>query len=203
MKMGQKPVKRWALRSGCAVMLLWLSACSSTRLDAPAPVEERRPGGGAAAAASAASAGGGVKGDQSQGLSETRVAPVDLGAQAASGAAAADAQARAQRVVYFDFDSLSVKEEYRGVVEANARYLNADRKRRMLVEGHTDDRGGREYNLALGQKRAESVVRALMLLGPKESQLEAVSYGEERPAVAGSGDAAWAKNRRAELKDNP
>lgn len=203
MKMGQKPVKRWALRTGCAVMLLWLSACSSTRLDAPAPVEERRPGGGAAAAASAASAGGGVKGDQSQGLSETRVAPVDLGAQAASGSAAADAQARAQRVVYFDFDSFSVKEEYRGVVEANARYLNADRKRRMLVEGHTDDRGGREYNLALGQKRAESVVRALMLLGPKESQLEAVSYGEERPAVAGSGDAAWAKNRRAELKDNP
>jgi len=203
MKLGQKPVRRWALRAGGAVLLVWLSACSTTRLDAPAPVEDRRPGSSAAAAASAASGSAGLKGDSAQGVSETRVAPVDLGAQGSAGSSAADAQARAQRVVYFDFDSFSVKEEYRGVVEANARYLNADRKRRMLVEGHTDDRGGREYNLALGQKRAESVVRAMMLLGPKEVQLEAVSYGEERPAVAGNGEAAWAKNRRAELKDNP
>jgi peptidoglycan-associated lipoprotein len=71
------------------------------------------------------------------------------------------------------------------------------------VEGHTDERGGREYNLALGQKRAEAVARSLTLLGAADAQLEAVSFGEERPAVQGSDEAAWAKNRRAELKDRP
>jgi peptidoglycan-associated lipoprotein len=71
----------------------------------------------------------------------------------------------------------------------------------MVVEGHTDERGGREYNLALGQKRAEAVVRSLTLLGVGGQQLEAVSFGEERPAVQGSDEAAWARNRRAELKD--
>jgi len=87
------------------------------------------------------------------------------------------------------------------VVDFAARYLNADRQRRVLVEGHTDDRGGREYNLALGQKRADAVVRALQLLGAQDAQMEAVSYGEERPAAPGSSEAAWAKSRRAELKD--
>lgn len=204
-----EPAQRLVLRAGCVVMLLGLAACSTTRLDAPAPVEDRLAGAGRAAAAAAAPASAtGAKGDAAQAVSETRVAPVDLGAQggngsAGAGSASVDALARAQRVIYFDFDSFSVKEEYRGVVEANARYLNADRKRRLLVEGHTDDRGGREYNLALGQKRAEAVLRSLLLLGPKEAQLEAVSYGEERPALAGSGEAVWAKNRRAELKDNP
>jgi peptidoglycan-associated lipoprotein len=79
--------------------------------------------------------------------------------------------------------------------------LNANRSRKMIVEGHTDERGGREYNLALGQKRAEAVVRSLTLLGAGDAQLEAVSFGEERPAAQGSDEAAWAKNRRAELKD--
>ena len=73
----------------------------------------------------------------------------------------------------------------------------------MTVEGHTDERGGREYNLALGQKRAEAVVRSLTLLGATDSQLEAVSFGKERPSVTGSDESAWARNRRAELKDKP
>jgi peptidoglycan-associated lipoprotein len=71
----------------------------------------------------------------------------------------------------------------------------------MVIEGHTDERGGREYNLALGQKRAEAVLRALVMLGAADNQLEAVSFGKERPAVQGSDEAAWAQNRRAELKD--
>ena len=71
----------------------------------------------------------------------------------------------------------------------------------MVVEGHTDERGGREYNLALGQKRAEAVAKSLTLLGVPESRIEAVSFGEERPAVAGSDESAWSRNRRAELKD--
>lgn len=107
------------------------------------------------------------------------------------------------RIVYFDFDSYVVRDDGRAVVEAHARLLNANRTRKMTVEGHTDERGGREYNLALGQKRAEAVVRSLTLLGATEVQLEAVSFGEERPAVQGSDEGAWAKNRRAELKDRP
>jgi peptidoglycan-associated lipoprotein len=104
-------------------------------------------------------------------------------------------------VVYFDFDSFVIKDEYRSVVEGQAKLLQANRQRLVQIEGHTDERGGREYNLALGQKRAEAVQRALVLLGVGDKQLEAVSYGEERPADPGHDEAAWAKNRRAEVKD--
>jgi peptidoglycan-associated lipoprotein len=107
------------------------------------------------------------------------------------------------RVVYFDFDSFVVREDARPVIEGHARLLTTDRERRLVVEGHTDERGGREYNLALGQKRAEAVARSLVLLGAGENQLEAVSFGEERPAVLGSDETAWSQNRRAELKDRP
>ena len=111
------------------------------------------------------------------------------------------ANAGVGKVVYFDFDSFVVKDEYRNVIEANAKALNANKAKKIQIEGHTDERGGREYNLALGQKRAEAVQKSLTLLGVAESQLESVSYGKERPAVTGSDEAAWAKNRRAELKD--
>ena len=85
------------------------------------------------------------------------------------------------------------------MVEENAKWLVASRKRHVTVEGHTDERGGREYNVALGQRRAEAVVKALELLGVNTSQLEAVSFGKERPAAQGSDETAWAQNRRAEL----
>ena len=94
-----------------------------------------------------------------------------------------------------------IKDEFRGTVDAHARYLLATRARRVVIQGNTDDRGSREYNLALGQKRAEAVLRSMTLLGVTDTQLEAVSFGKERPAAAGSDEAAWAKNRRAELKD--
>ena len=131
------------------------------------------------------------------GAGASTVAPVVV----APDTSAADAASQLPRVVYFDFDSFVVKDEYRSVVEAHARRMSADRKRRMIVEGHTDERGGREYNLALGQKRADAVVRSMVLLGAQDGQLEAVSFGKERPAAQGSDEAAWAKNRRAELKD--
>lgn len=105
------------------------------------------------------------------------------------------------RVIYFDFDSSLIRDDARSVIEAHARVLASDRTRRMTVEGHTDERGGREYNLALGQKRAEVVQRALMVLGASEAQVEAVSFGEERLAVQGSSEEASARNRRVELKD--
>ena len=105
------------------------------------------------------------------------------------------------RVVFFDFDSFVVKDEYRPMLEAHAKVLSANRSKRMTLEGHTDERGGREYNLALGQKRADAVLRSMVLLGVQDGQLEAVSFGEEKPAVAGSDETAWAKNRRVELRD--
>jgi peptidoglycan-associated lipoprotein len=105
------------------------------------------------------------------------------------------------RVVFFDFDSFVIRDDFKPVVEGNAKLLAGNRQRHMVVEGHADERGSREYNLALGQKRAEAVARSLALLGVGASQVEAVSFGEERPAVQGSDEAAWAKNRRAELKD--
>ena len=104
------------------------------------------------------------------------------------------------RVIYFDFDSYAVKDEFRPIVEAHAKLLKATPNAKEVAEGHTDERGGSEYNLALGQKRAEAVVQQMKVLGVGDSQLEAVSYGKERPAVDGHDESAWAKNRRVELR---
>lgn len=105
----------------------------------------------------------------------------------------------AKRSIYFDFNSYVVKDEYQSVVQAHARYLNKNKNRRILIQGNTDERGGREYNLALGQKRAEAVRKSMSLLGVSESQLEAVSFGKEKPRALGSDEASWAENRRADI----
>lgn len=103
------------------------------------------------------------------------------------------------RVVYFDYDSNVIKPEYQQIIEAHARFLKANGARKVVVEGHTDERGGREYNLALGQRRSEAVRRALELLGVKDAQVEAISFGEEKPATEGQDETAWSRNRRAEI----
>lgn len=103
------------------------------------------------------------------------------------------------RVIYFDYDSFAIRQEFQSVIEAHSKFIKSDKNRKVVVEGHTDERGGREYNLALGQKRAEAVRRALSLLGVPDAQVEAVSFGKEKPAVLGSSDAAMEKNRRAEI----
>lgn len=103
-------------------------------------------------------------------------------------------------VVFFDYDSFVIKAEARPVIENHARFLQTNKQRKAMLEGHTDERGGREYNLALGQKRAEAVQRALVLLGVPDSQVEAVSYGKEKPAAQGADEASYAKNRRVEFK---
>jgi len=103
------------------------------------------------------------------------------------------------KVIYFDYDSFVIKADSQTLIEAHARYLRADKNRRISIEGHADERGGREYNLALGQKRSEAVRKALGLLGVSDNQLEAVSFGKEKPADPGHDEAAWAKNRRAEI----
>ncbi|MDP3224031.1 MAG: peptidoglycan-associated lipoprotein Pal [Rubrivivax sp.] len=104
------------------------------------------------------------------------------------------------RSVFFDFDDATLKPDFSTVVQKHGTYLATNPAMAIRVEGNTDERGSAEYNLALGQKRAESVVRALRILGVRDSQLEAISWGQERPRATGSDESAWAQNRRADLQ---
>jgi peptidoglycan-associated lipoprotein len=105
----------------------------------------------------------------------------------------------AKRSIYFDLDSYVVKDEFKPVIEAHAKYLISRKDRKIIIQGNTDERGGSEYNLALGQKRSEAVRRALQLLGVSDTQMEAISLGKEKPKATGSGEEAWAENRRADI----
>jgi len=104
-----------------------------------------------------------------------------------------------KRSVYFDFDSFVVKDEYKPTIEAHARYLQQNRNQHMTVQGNTDERGSREYNIALGQKRADAVKRMMTLLGAQEGQIETVSFGKEKPRGQGHDEASWAENRRDDI----
>jgi peptidoglycan-associated lipoprotein len=108
----------------------------------------------------------------------------------------------ANRSVYFDFDAYVVKDEFAPVVTAHGKYLSAHKERKVIIQGNTDERGGSEYNLALGQKRAEAVRKSLSVTGVAETQMEAVSLGKEKPKAAGHDEAAWAQNRRADIVYN-
>jgi peptidoglycan-associated lipoprotein len=163
-----------ALMAGCG---------SAVKLD-NVPVEDRSGSG---------TSQSGAQGDGSA-VGKGGVTSVDVGRSASQAAIPAGA-----RIVYFDYDSFIIKPEFQSVIEAQARFIKADKARKVAIEGHTDERGGREYNLALGQKRAEAVRSALSLLGVAEVQMEAVSFGKEKPAAQGSDEAAMAKNRRAEI----
>jgi peptidoglycan-associated lipoprotein len=170
-------------------LTLTLAACGSNVKLSDVPVEDRAAG---SAPAGAGSAAGGANAGAAAGRG---VAPVNL----APADAAAAGPAGVGRTILFDYDSFVIKPEFQAVVEGHARFLNANKNRRVLIEGHTDERGGREYNLALGQKRAEAVRRALGLLGVGDAQVEPVSFGEEKPASQGGSEDALAKNRRAEI----
>lgn len=165
-----------------------LSACgSAVKLD-KVPVEDR------STSSSASSDSGTNANGAGTGVGKGAVASVDLSKSGQDAAMQATT-----RVVYFDYDSFAIRSEFQPVIEAHAKYIRADKSRKVVIEGHTDERGGREYNLALGQKRSEAVRKALILLGVPDSQLEAVSFGKEKPAVQGSTEAAMEKNRRAEI----
>ena len=127
-------------------------------------------------------------------VDQRAVAPVQAGTTAIG-----QPPAHLARLVFFDFDEYTIRPEFMPLLEGHARFLSTERQRRVALEGHTDERGGREYNLALGQKRAEAVRRSLALLGVSDAQMEAVSFGEEKPANAGSDEAAHSQNRRVEL----
>lgn len=105
----------------------------------------------------------------------------------------------ANRSVYFDFDSYTVRDDGKPVVENHSAYLTKNTSRKVLIQGNTDERGGTEYNLALGQKRAEAVRKSMVALGVSDGQLEAVSLGKEKPKADGHDEAAWSQNRRADI----
>lgn len=169
-------MKKIALLGAVALVM---AGCTSVNLDNP-PVEDRTGG------AAATTGGDSV-------VAKTAVAPVD------EAKSAQDAIANVARLVYFDYDSYVIKPEFQALIDAHARHIKADKSRKVVIEGHTDERGGREYNLALGQRRAEAVRRSLGLLGVADSQVEAVSFGKEKPVAQGSHEGAWSKNRRAEI----
>lgn len=192
-------IKHWSLS---LVLVAALAGCASgVKLD-NVPVEDKNAS--AASAADAASA--------ANANANANTSAVNPNASQAQGSRSAVAPVTAQatpkgigpvgvpHVVYFDYDSFVVRADARPIIENHARFLQSNRQRKLMLEGHTDERGGREYNLALGQKRAEAVRKALNQLGVDDQQIEAISYGKEKPAAEGSDESAWAKNRRVELR---
>ncbi|MFT4195196.1 peptidoglycan-associated lipoprotein Pal [Ottowia sp.] len=176
-------MKRYLMMAALAVVL---AGCgSNVKMDPPV---EGSPTTGASAGAGAGATG--------QGTGESTVTQVQAGGPGAD----TQGPVGVGRVILFDFDSFTVKPEYQGLVDQHARFLQANKGRGVSLEGHTDERGSREYNLALGQKRAEAVRRALTLVGAGDAQIEAVSFGEEKPAAAGSSEDAYSQNRRVELR---
>ena len=175
----------------------FLAACgSSVKLDedanrSGAPIESR--GAGGAGDGTGAGAGGASSGTSPRNVEQVAVETKDKDPLSDPNSPLA------KRSIYFDYDSFVVKDEFRPIIDAHARYLLANRGKRVVIQGNTDERGSREYNLALGQKRAEAVRRALAALGVSDSQPEAGSFGEERPRATGAGEAAYAENRRADL----
>jgi peptidoglycan-associated lipoprotein len=108
----------------------------------------------------------------------------------------------ARRSIYYDYDQFDIKDEYRSLVEAHAKYLRENPSARILIQGNTDERGSREYNVGLGQRRSDGVRKMLMLLGARENQIESVSLGEEKPQSEGHSEQAWSKNRRSDILYN-
>lgn len=159
---------------------LTLAGCQGRRAEAP-PAEETPatdPNATTAGADDASAAQGSLEEDEAPGPQEGVLS---------------------RRVIYFDFDSSEIRGEGTEIVAAHARYLANNPNLKVRLEGHTDERGSREYNIGLGERRAQAVRRALMLQGASETQLSTVSYGEERPSAAGSDESAWAQNRRVEI----
>jgi peptidoglycan-associated lipoprotein len=171
-----------------SALLALLAACASTanQEQAPAGVEDRSVG---------------ATGAQSQGIGSTGVTGTELaGQKGAGGNPLTDpSNILSKRSIYYDFDKFDVKDEYRPIIEAHAAYLRDHPDAKVLIQGNTDERGSREYNVALGQRRADGVKKLLLLLGAKEDQVEAVSLGEEKPKAQGTTEEAYAQNRRCDI----
>jgi peptidoglycan-associated lipoprotein len=189
--MNKREIRRTlALVATCGLLLAGCASAPEDTAQTPAPV-------------STAPSSSARPGAQAQGVSPKPVPGAALPGTSPAPAGSPQAQmpgTPAKRSVYFDFDRFDIKDEYRPVVEAHAKYLRDNPKARMRIEGHADERGSREYNIALGQRRAESVRKALVLLGGREEQIEPVSFGEEKPVCTQSDESCWWQNRRADMR---
>ncbi len=177
-----RPLRVATVALGLAV----LAACTSVDLKDPAKIEKRDGTSATAGSALDPNASGSVSGVAPVVVQETDPLNDPAGPLA-------------KRSVYFQYDSFVVQPEFQSVVEAHSRYLAANKNKRVVIEGNTDERGGREYNLALGQKRADAVRRALATLGVDDSQMESISFGEEKARAMGTDESSFAENRRADL----
>lgn len=157
------------------------------------------PESGAGSTVPGQSEGATTGGAAGEGVGEAR--PLPESQPTATGSGVLAGMAEADRIVYFDYDSSEIRPEYAAMITALAGRLSENPGFRIRLEGHTDERGSREYNIALGERRAQSVRRALLLQGAGDAQVATVSYGEERPAAEGSDEAAYEKNRRVEIVD--
>ena len=191
------------------LLALVLSACGTTK-GTQATVEDRTGGKTDTAAATAGQASSDAKpaggGAETAALSGTGVAGSSLNGKQLEGSGSYSGDPRknpaspmSTRSIFFDYDSFVVKDEYRPALEAHAGYLLSKRDARVILQGNTDERGSREYNLALGQKRAEAVRKALAVLGVSDAQMEAVSFGEEKPRNEADTEEAYAENRRTDV----
>jgi peptidoglycan-associated lipoprotein len=179
-------MRKWIV---LAFVIAAIAGCKSTDTQTAAPVEEGAP----AATAPATGTGATTSGVSTAGVS---------GTPAAGGAAAALKDPNnilSKRSIYFDYDQFVIKDEYRPLIEAHAKYLQANKGARATLQGNTDERGTREYNIALGQKRADAVKKLMVLLGASEIQIETVSFGKEKPRREGHDEASWAENRRVDI----
>jgi peptidoglycan-associated lipoprotein len=177
-------MKKQLLVISVAGALALLGACSTTEEQSPAKVEDRQPA------------------RAQTGADKPRVATVDVTKPRAADPLSALRDPRnilSKRTIFFDYDKFDVKDEYRPLVEAHAKYLRENPSARMLIQGNADERGSREYNVGLGQRRSDSVKKMLTLLGARDSQLESVSLGEEKPVCTESNEGCWSKNRRGEM----
>ena len=170
-----------------ALMALCLAACQSTPpKEEGAAVEDKTPAAGTTGGATTSGTGStGVAGTATMGTTQNPLKdPSNI---------------LSKRVIFFEFDSYVVKDEYKPVIEAHSKYLQANRNARMTVQGHADERGSREYNIALGQRRADAVKKMMLLYGAGEVQIETVSFGKEKPRREGHDETSWAENRRVDI----
>ncbi len=162
-----------------------IAGCSSTPTkEGGAPVEERTPSTAAGGAATTGTTGGNVTGTANAGQSNPLKDPNNI---------------LSKRIIYFDYDSYTIRDQDKALIEAHARYLQSSRNARLSIQGNTDERGSREYNIALGQRRADGVKKMMVLLGVTENQIDTVSFGEEKPRATGHDEASWSQNRRSDI----
>ena len=174
----------------CSAGLLFGAACTTTPEDQAAAGVESRTG------------PGGKPGADTRAVQPPKVAAVDITGKPGAGSLAALKDPNnilSKRSIYYDLDKFDVKDEYRSLVEAHAKYLRENPTARMMVQGNTDERGSREYNVGLGQRRSDGVKKMMVLLGARDNQIESVSLGEEKPQAEGNNEGAWSKNRRSDI----